>query len=299
MEYEIRKKKLYSKYSHVHWAGDEPYWVSDASYAAPSHPIEMLHYHNMYEMGICMNGRGEYQIKERLYRFKAGDIVFVNRFTPHNSNSDYGYPAHWTVVFFDPLRLMRFARMLDPDMALQMANLDISFSGVFSHDENPALTKFIKTVISETKIQDDYTDASVAFAIGTFMIACTRYIKEHPKDSEPITIENHAYHRIAPAIHTIDAHMSNAAVINETALAELCNMSVANFRRQFKMNTGLSPKSYINKTRMTYAEYLISNTDMNIAKIAYEVGYSEISGFNRIFRATFSTSPSEYRKKIK
>ena len=299
MEYTIRKKKLYSKYNHVHWAGDEPYWVSDATYAAPSLPIEMLHYHNMYEMGICMEGRGEYQINDRVYQFKTGDIVFVNHFTPHNSNSANGYPARWTVVFFDPVKLMQFAGMLDPDKALKTANLDISFSGVFSPEENPELTRFVKNIITQTKIQDEYTEVSVAFAIGTFIIACTRYMREHPQAYEPTALTKHTYHRIAPAIHMINAHMSNAAMIKETALAELCNMSVANFRRQFKTHTGLSPKSYINKTRMAYAEYLISNTDMNIAKIAYEVGYSEISGFNRIFRSTFLTSPSEYRKKIK
>ena len=299
MEYEIRKKKLYSKFNHVHWAGDEPYWVSNATYAAPANPIESLHYHNMYEMGICMEGHGEYQINDRLYRFKAGDIVFVNHFTPHNSNSDQGYPARWTVVFFDPVKLMQFAGMLDPDKALRASSLDISFSGVFSPDENPGLTSFVKNIIKQTKIQDEYTDISIAFAIGTFIIACTRYMKEHPQDSEPMTMSKHAYHRITPAIHMINAHMSNAAMIKESALAELCNMSVANFRRQFKIHTGLSPKSYINKTRMAYAEYLMQNTNMTIAKIAYEVGYSEISGFNRIFRATFSTSPSEYRKQIK
>ncbi len=299
MEYIIRNKKLYSKYKHVHWAGDDPYWVSNATYAAPAAPIETLHYHNMYEMGICMEGSGEFQINEKLYRFKKGDITFVNHFTPHNSNSDQGYPARWTVVFFEPVKLMQLAGMLDPEKALQAANVDIPFSGVFSPEENPGLTRFVQTIINQTKIQDEYTEISLAFSIGSFIIACTRYIRSHTSNAEPFMINKQNYHRIAPAISVINAHMSNSEMIKEPVLAELCKMSIANFRRIFKEYTGLSPKSYINKTRMAYAEYLLQNTDMTIAQIASEVGYSEISGFNRIFNSVFSMSPNKYRKQMK
>ncbi|MBQ3016208.1 MAG: helix-turn-helix transcriptional regulator [Clostridia bacterium] len=296
MEYEIKTKKLYSKYSPVRWAEGEPYWVSNASYSAPAKPIEKLHYHNMYEMGICVEGSGEFQINDRLYRFGKGDIVFVNHYTPHFSNSDHGYPAKWRVVFFDPIKLMQLAGMLDPDKALMAANVDISFSGVFSPDENPNLTNFINNIIKQSEIKDEYTDISLAFSIGSFIIACTRYAKTHPVDAKPMMINRQHYHKIAPAIAIINSHMGNSSMISEDALARICKMSVPNLRKLFIKYTGLSPKVYINHTRMAYAEYLLSNTDMTILKIANEVGYSEVSGFNRIFKATFGMSPSEYRK---
>lgn len=298
MKYEIRDKKLHAKYSHVRWADDEPYWVSNASYAAPAVPIERLHYHNMYEMGICMEGSGEFQINDRLYRFKKGDISFVTHYTPHFSNSDQGYPARWTVVFFEPVRLMQLAGMLDPDKALQTASVDIPFSGIFSPDEIPALTNFVRNIIEQSKTQDEYTDIALAFAIGSFIISCTRYFNEHPQSDEPRMIKKHVHHRIAPAISVINKNMSNPARLKEPALAELCKMSVANFRKLFKKSTGLSPKAYITQTRMSYAEYLLQNTNMTITKIAAEVGYSEISGFNRIFNSMFSVSPREYRNRI-
>ena len=90
--------------------------------------------------------------------------------------------------------------------------------------------------------------------------------------------------------------MANAGMIEEQVLADLCKMSVSNLRRLFLKCTGLSPKAYIKNTRMSYAEYLIINTDMTVIKIAGEVGYSEVSGFNRTFKATFGMSPTDYRK---
>ena len=179
MEYEIRKKKLYTKYNHVSWASGAPYWVSNATHTEPPTPISRLHYHNMYEMGMCLEGCGEYQINDRVYRFKAGDIVFINHFTPHYSNSQIGYPAKWKIVFFDPVRLMQLAGMLDPDKVLLTARFEMPFSGIFAPDEHPELTDFIKKIIQQAEIKDEYTDINMAFSIGNFIIACTRYLKSH------------------------------------------------------------------------------------------------------------------------
>lgn len=297
MEYQVRKDTLYTKYTHVSWASGAPYWVSNATYTEPATPITRLHYHNMYEIGMCVEGCGEYQINDRVYNFKAGDIVFVNHFTPHYSNSQSGYPAKWKIVFFDPIRVMQLAGMLDPDKALLTARFDIPFNGVFSPDEYPLLTSFINKIIEQVEIKDEYTDINMAFSIGNFIIECTRYFKAHPSSKNETTMSKNQYHKITPAISTINAHMANTAMVEETALAKLCKMSVSNFRRLFKEYTGLSPKGYINNTRMAYAEYLLTNTNMTVLKIANDVGYSEVSGFNRIFKITFGMSPSSYRKK--
>ena len=296
MEYEIRKKKLYTKYSHVNWASGSPYWVSNAKYSEPSDPITKLHDHNMYEVGMCMEGCGEYQINDKVYNFQAGDIVFVNHFTPHSSNSQSGYPAKWKIVFFDPVRLMQLAGMLDPDKALLTARFDIPFNGIFSPDEYPELTDFVKSIIKQAEIKDEYTDISLAFSVGSFIIACARYAKDHPSDSESMMINRQQYHKISPAVEMINRHMSNSSMLREDVLAQVCKSSVPNLRRLFIKYTGLSPKAYINRTRMAYAEYLISNTNMTILNISAEVGYSEVSGFNRIFKSTFGKTPSEYRK---
>ena len=297
MDYEIRKKKLYTKYSHVNWAGGIPYWVSNATFTASADPITRLHYHNMYEIGICVKGCGEYQINDRVYRFKVGDIVFINHFTPHYSNSQSGYPAKWKIVFFDPIRLMQLAGMLDPDKALLTAQFDIPFNGVFAPDEQPQLTEFIKRIIKQAETKDEYTDINMAFSIGNFIIECTRYFKAHPELKNDHMMSKNQYHKITPAISAINARMANSAEIEEAALAKLCKMSASNLRRLFKEYTGLSPKEYINNTRMAYAEYLLTNTNMTVLKISNEVGYSEVSGFNRIFKLTFGMSPSNYRKK--
>ena len=88
-------------------------------------------------------------------------------------------------------------------------------------------------------------------------------------------------------------------MISEVELARACEMSVSNFRRVFKIETGFSPKAFVIKSRLSYAKYLLKNTNMTIIKIAEKVGYNEVCGFNKIFAATLKMSPSTYRKKYK
>ena len=88
-------------------------------------------------------------------------------------------------------------------------------------------------------------------------------------------------------------------MLAEKNLASLCDMSVSNFRRLFVAETGMSPKAFIIKSRMSYAEYLLKNTNMTILAVSERVGYNGISGFNKAFAETFKMSPNQYRTKYK
>ena len=295
MEYTLRKEALRTVFRDIREAKSEPYWVSDAKDAMPPGKITMLHYHNMMELGVCICGSGEFQIDNRVYRFKAGDMEIVDKYIPHYSNSDENSPALWRIFFFDPVKLMQLAGMLDPEKTLLIANTKLPYNMIFSKEDNKQLYEFIKKAIALSEIDDEYTDASLAFAISSFLIDCARYSKKHEASEASCVTDQRTYYRIAPALDIINARLENNDLLKETVLAKLCKMSVANFRREFTKHTGLSPKKYINQTRMAYAQYLIKNTKMTVLEIASKVGYSEISCFNRMFKKTFGVSPKQHR----
>ena len=137
----------------------------------------------------------------------------------------------------------------------------------------------------------------LSFAISSFLIECARYGKKHIDTRSEIITDKMTYYRIAPAVDIINARLENNELLKESVLANRCNMSVANFRREFTKHTGLSPKKYINQNRMAYAQYLLRNTNLTVLEIASKVGYAENSCFNRMFKNTFSVSPKKYRNK--
>lgn len=108
-----------------------------------------------------------------------------------------------------------------------------------------------------------------------------------------------SYQSIQPAIEYISSNLDDKEGISEPSLAALCHMGVSNLRRLFKLCTGLSPKAYIIRSRIAYAEYLLRKTDLSVLEISIRTGYGELSGFNRLFVQHFGVFPGKYRRKYK
>ncbi len=269
-------------------------------YGSPieSAPLERLHYHSVPEIGICVAGEGDYYIGDKVYRFKRGDIQIIRPFVPHYAVSEVNTYTQIVFFTFDTIKLMQHIGISDPEITMLMKNIKIPFNGIFAPDEYPEITELIKKVIERCETGDDYTDISAAISIGEFMIVCRKYNEKLRLLPEEKIIQKE-YNRIAPAIQRINLFIDDSSAITEEELARVCGMSVSNFRRVFKLETGISPKAFVIKSRMSYATYLLKNTNMTVIKIAEKVGYNEVCGFNKIFLSTFKTSPSQYRKQYK
>jgi AraC-like DNA-binding protein len=73
-------------------------------------------------------------------------------------------------------------------------------------------------------------------------------------------------------------------------------MSESAFSRYFTRAAGQTFSDTVRKLRLTQASQLLERTDRPIATIAHEVGYQNLSNFNRHFRAHYGCTPSGYRK---
>ena len=81
-------------------------------------------------------------------------------------------------------------------------------------------------------------------------------------------------------------------------IQELCKtigMSRAQLHRKIKALTGLSTSIYIRSIRLHHAKRLLQNSDLNIAQVAYEVGFRDPKYFSRTFSEAFGQSPKEFR----
>lgn len=107
----------------------------------------------------------------------------------------------------------------------------------------------------------------------------------------------HSDHQIMTAQSWIERHFKEE--INVEALSADRGMSSRNFSRRFKAATGDSPGSYLQRVRLEMARDFLANSDKNIAKIAYDVGYNDSAYFSRVFKKTFDCLPNEYRKKYR
>lgn len=63
-----------------------------------------------------------------------------------------------------------------------------------------------------------------------------------------------------------------------------------------KEEIGLTFNAYLNKLRLTEAARLLAeNNDMNIAEVAFSVGYNNASYFNRLFKIEYGCAPKAFK----
>jgi len=107
-----------------------------------------------------------------------------------------------------------------------------------------------------------------------------------------MTTEDFAH--IAEAIRYAEDNLSKRPSIRE--LAGIAGMSVYQLDRRMQRVFGLTTGQWILKIRIGHASAVLIDSDMPIAEVALQAGYSDQSSFTRQFRRSTGLSPSEYRK---
>ena len=75
------------------------------------------------------------------------------------------------------------------------------------------------------------------------------------------------------------------------------HLSQSHFMKYFKNTMGISFIDYLYEYRLTMASRLLLSSDSLILDIAAEVGFDNLSYFNRLFKKRFQQSPRDYRKR--
>lgn len=76
------------------------------------------------------------------------------------------------------------------------------------------------------------------------------------------------------------------------------NMSPTYLSALFRKHAGRTMVGYLEQMRIDEARKLLGKPGKNISEIAYEVGFNNLTHFNRVFRKIAGCPPSEYRARI-
>jgi AraC-like DNA-binding protein len=97
------------------------------------------------------------------------------------------------------------------------------------------------------------------------------------------------------ALAHIREHLTTA--FGEADLAKIAGQTTSAFSRAFRRHTGMSLVQYVKRLRINLAcQILMSEEQASITDICFEVGFNNLSNFNRQFLAEKGMPPSQFRR---
>lgn len=118
--------------------------------------------------------------------------------------------------------------------------------------------------------------------------------REAPAERLTVSLTESKLHEI---LLTIEDELEQR--IHVASLAESLGMSPSRFSRAFKTAMGASPQRYILERRVLRAQQLLERSDLSLADISLESGYSSQAHMTAMFSRYFGIAPGEYRKHVR
>jgi AraC family transcriptional regulator len=101
--------------------------------------------------------------------------------------------------------------------------------------------------------------------------------------------------RLKRAVEFIDAHIDSPMTLAE--LAEAVGLSRMHFAAQLRRATGFRPNEYMLRHRVEKARTMLAETNVPIAELALNVGFSSQSHFTSAFKRFSGLAPSRWRRR--
>jgi len=251
------------------------------------------HYHTEFELTLTLNSQGQRYVGDNIESYDDGDLAFLGSNLPHTwmsqrklENSD-PHIAH--VFWIRPDWIHAVIDTLIELKPLKAMLLGANRGVIFSQATANAVRACVEPMpnLTPAKRMAHFIDILTILAEDR----SHRLLCAPRAEQEGIRVTGH--HRIDLTLEYIHKHYESNISMDD--LADMAALSVSGLHRLFKRHTRLSVSEYVTQLRIGKACSLLISTDKPIACIADEVGYRNLSHFNRQFVAVKQQTPREFR----
>jgi AraC-like DNA-binding protein/mannose-6-phosphate isomerase-like protein (cupin superfamily) len=260
-------------------------------------PLARWNYHPEYEIHLIRKGTGKFIVGDHIGTFEAGHVSLVGSGLPHDWVSDLEpgevLEKRDAVIQFDG-KWVEQAAALVPEMAEIKPLLEQSARGIeFLGRSAETAAAAIEAMGASTGLERLQHMFELFGILAGAPQAERRYLADEwfrPQlDGQAAAVVDIVLEYVF-SNHAGNVRMSEAAA--------LVGMPEPTFSKYFKRATGQNFSDLVRKLRLAHARRLLERSDKAISDICYEVGFSNLSNFNRHFLNDTGETPRHYRRRV-
>ena len=255
-------------------------------------PFQPIHWHEEMEIIKVQSGKGSVSVDGVKYTAQAGDIFILRPFVMHAINRLDDNEMIADVIVFnlrlletgeaDACTLKYFAPLLNEKHSVPCI---VRPTDSWYHPFDQSMTSILMC---------DFNKHGAELDIKANLYWMFYHIYNNRlMNVAPNIAEDKQLYTVRRALEYIRAEYMNEITIKD--IAKHCGYSEFYMMKLFKKLTGVSIVDYVNNYRLTVAGRQLRDTQDDVASIAYQVGYNNVSYFNRQFKKQYGMTPREFR----
>ena len=261
-------------------SGERPYYISLGRISSFQE-----HRHADFELNFCLEGTFDILADKKLLHVEAGCTTLLPPMCAHEIPESAEERTVLTITVGMSLLKEHFSEFSHHVSTPRVCDL--------RGDENKKIRELFMEcaeVIREGRALSDLCIKGNIYKIFAYLFDRREEAAEtEGGGADYLKIEN-----VEKALELIYYNYKEALSVEY--VATLTGYSKSNFCKIFKKVVGESFHQALNRQRVNNAAGLLSATDMAIADIALEVGFSEAKAFCRVFKSIYGVTPGQYRR---
>lgn len=202
-------------------------------------------------------------------------------------------PTQCIALALDNAKIQKIVQRLNEDYPKQDCNnyWDLRYNE-YHFNNNLDLAKSMNKIIDVATSQNREKDILMDLALREMVVHIIQNQNLSLATGKPADSKN-ALDYVVQFIRMNIAHQFH---INE--LCRLACMSLPTFHRSFKKEYGMSPLEFILQEKIRKAKQLLSNPEITVTDVCYEVGFNSLNYFDRQFKRLEGITPKQYKSLI-
>ena len=254
-------------------------------------PSVALHWHKSMEIIYIKKGCGQVQVDLQMMEAEGGDIFIL---PPGTLHALYGIPGNvmeYENIIFD----VEFLGSGMADICAQQYLVPLAAGRLAlparlqaGHPEYALMSACLADAEYLCGERGPGYELGIKAAMLQILFLLMRM------QPETILTESSRTVRLKAVLQRVEEEYATPLTVEQ--MAESCGCSTSHFMRWFKQMTGSTFTAYLNERRLAVAAERLRQSADSILFIAGEVGFENLSNFNRQFKARYGVTPREYRR---